>query len=72
MNWEPVSREMARRFGWINTSISGSRRSNCGAAARHFHAGRCPGVEAGWCDSRCFRGNWLKIYGAARQSWRSQ
>src|SRR6266498_711156 len=38
MNWEPVSREMARRFGWINTSISGSRQSNCRSAARHMKA----------------------------------
>jgi hypothetical protein len=40
MNWEPISREMVRRSGWINTLISGSRPSNRGSAARHMKATR--------------------------------
>jgi hypothetical protein len=40
MNWEPISTEMARKFDWTNTSISGSRQSNRGSVARRTKATR--------------------------------
>ena len=40
MNWELISSGTERRFAWINTSISGSRRSNRKFAARRMRAMR--------------------------------